>query len=171
MARTRKGLHAMFRGEVDAWAKASNNIEGVFDLGKHEAHADAIYDLLAAPALTIRAVEQFVATVEPGAVLRDRPGLNVVIGNHRPPVGGPDIAGMLADVLHVVNENILSPWEAHVKYETLHPFTDCNGRSGRAVWAWHMHRHYSNPFLEINGNRCDPLHLMYYQALEAGRSD
>src|SRR5215470_3568331 len=27
---------------------------------------------------------------------------------------------------------------AHVRYETLHPYTDGNGRSGRAVWLWHM---------------------------------
>jgi hypothetical protein len=32
----------------------------------------------------------------------------------------------------------VSPWAAHVAYETLHPYTDGNGRSGRAVWLWHM---------------------------------
>ena len=26
----------------------------------------------------------------------------------------------------------------HVEYETLHPFTDCNGRSGRMIWLWQM---------------------------------
>jgi Fic family protein len=32
----------------------------------------------------------------------------------------------------------LSPFAAHVRYEHLHPFTDGNGRSGRAIWAWQM---------------------------------
>ena len=31
-----------------------------------------------------------------------------------------------------------SPFAVHVAYENLHPFMNGNGRSGRALWLWHM---------------------------------
>lgn len=48
------------------------------------------------------------------------------------------------------------PWEVHIAYEMLHPFTDGNGRSGRMLWAWQM-RNFPLDFL----------HTFYYQTLNA----
>ena len=52
------------------------------------------------------------------------------------------------------------PWVFHVQYERLHPFTDGNGRSGRALWAWQMMRRREGLALGF-------LHRFYYQTLVA----
>jgi Fic family protein len=53
------------------------------------------------------------------------------------------------------------PWVMHVEFEKLHPFMDGNGRTGRAIWVWHMLRCGRKPF-EISF-----LHRFYYQTLAA----
>ena len=48
------------------------------------------------------------------------------------------------------------------RYETLHPFMDGNGRSGRILWAWQMIEHNIAPGLSLGF-----LHAYYYQTLAA----
>lgn len=140
---------------IYAFVAESNHIEGITrpptpeEVNTHEW-------FVALPVVTVEALQQFVATYQPGAVLRDRPGLNVRVGNHIPPRGGPEIRGALSAILDQAGD----PWEQHCAYETLHPFTDGNGRSGRALWAWRM-QSYPLGFL----------HHFYYQTLQhVGRS-
>lgn len=101
------------------------------------------------------------------APLRDRNDQCVIVGEHRPPQGGPLIRPRLQGLLSEMQENIVdhgsvpTPYSTHVAYETLHPFMDGNGRSGRAIWAWHMKHVGLDPF------RFGFLHEWYYQSLQA----
>jgi hypothetical protein len=97
--------------------------------------------------------------------LRDRYGMNVRVGSHVPPAGGPEIRGELSDLLGEINAapSELIPWEAHVAYEQLHPFMDGNGRSGRMLWLWQRTAEGHDPFA------LGFLHAAYYEALDIGR--
>ena len=53
------------------------------------------------------------------------------------------------------------PFYIHNKFVNIHPFMDGNGRTGRAIWARQMIRHYSYGF-ELNF-----LHQFYYQSIQA----
>ncbi len=81
------------------------------------------------------------------------------VGNHIAPPGGAGIVAGLNKILDAIEQNSLDAYEAHVAYEDLHPFTDGNGRSGRALWLW------------MKGGQAPLgfLHEFYYQALEHSR--
>jgi hypothetical protein len=114
--------------------------------------------------VTVSELEQFVSIYQPrSARLRSIPGLNVRVGSHVPPKGGAHIVGQLQALLADINaEKKVSPWDAHLQYETLHPFTDCNGRSGRILWYFQMRAsaRYDLGFL----------HAFYYQTLNKCQS-
>ena len=95
-----------------------------------------------------------VTVYQPGAILRDKMGLDVRVGEHSPMKGDPLIRTFLQSILDEMKN--YSPFQTHLYYEDLHPFTDGNGRSGRMLWAWQM------------GSRAfdrDFLHEFYYQTL------
>lgn len=131
----------------------SNRIEGILrapSVAEIEEH-DRFVSL---EKVTIQDLVRFVSVYQPGARLRDEIGLNVRVGNHHPPRGGPEIVTGLLEILKID----WSPWSAHVAYENLHPFTDGNGRSGRALWAQIMVQVYGGYHLGF-------LHHFYYQTL------
>lgn len=112
------------------------------------------------PEITIEEIERFVSVYEPEAKLRDQFGMDVVVGKHKPPIGNPNMRIILSDLISGINN--INIYRFHNLYETLHPFTDCNGRSGRAIWAWMMFNEY----------RTHPesfLHEYYYQSLNNWR--
>lgn len=109
--------------------------------------------------VSVQDLEQFVSVYEPTARLRREHGLNVQVGGYLPPPGGPAVEQSLFSLLLDIEAG-LSPREAHVRYETLHPFSDGNGRSGRMLWAWQM-----GPFQLKLGF----LHMYYYQTLQESR--
>lgn len=139
---------------LEDFVRESNRIEGIFrDPTEDEIVAHKL--LRALPKIAVSDLEIFVAVVQPGAQLRRQIGLNVRVGKHIAPQGGPLIEAQLTDLL----AGDLDAYEKHCIYETLHPFTDGNGRSGRALWLWQMGGEAPIGFL----------HQFYYQTLDAVR--
>lgn len=148
------------RDDLLGFILQSNAIEGIVRAPtavEIEAHAQ----LLAAARLTTGNVTLFVKAVAgPRAVLRDAPNLNVRVGRHVPPPGGPQIRTQFEDLLDRINAAAIEPWAAHVEYETLHPFMDGNGRSGRAIWLWQNETQLGRDLPELSF-----LHAFYYETL------
>ena len=133
----------------------SNHIEGIDRLPYTE-EVEAHERLLALTKVTVADLGEFVAVVQPGAKLRQMSGMNVRVGRHYPPRGGPEIRKRLEAILE--NRDHLDSFLQHMAYEILHPFMDGNGRSGRALW---LHRMGG-----IEGAPLGFLHTFYYQTLD-----
>ena len=148
---------------LEGFVRQSNAIEGITRDPRH-AEVGAHINLLSSPALTVALMREFVGVIQPGAKLRENPGMDVRVGSHVAPPGGPTIRDNLDELLFHCSEQDLTPWDAHLEYETLHPFIDGNGRSGRAIWLWMMEdqgkpTHYPLYFLQA----------FYYQTLSESR--
>jgi hypothetical protein len=140
----------------------SNRIEGINSISSKEIKAAG--DFLDLDEVKIADLERIVEIFQPGAELRLNPGMNVRVGNHTPPPGGPIIRARLEETLMEANGDHLHPCLIHMKYEDLHPFMDGNGRSGRILWAWQMLKHNHSPGLDLGFQ-----HAFYYQVLEIFR--
>lgn len=136
----------------------SNRIEGIpYTTAPDRAAHMRLWDL---EVISTPDVNEFVADVA-RAPIRDQPGMDVVVGDHVPPRGGEGIRHTLDALL--AEAAVTDPYQWHLAYETLHPYMDGNGRSGRAIWAWQMMRRGRDPFV------LGFLHTFYYQALDASR--
>jgi len=147
-------------GFID-FIRESNRIEGILR-DPTESEIAAHERLLKLPELDPTTVGDFQAMIAPGKPIRQRPGMNVRVGNHVAPKGGPTIVDRLKRILALAN-GVSDPWRVHVAFELLHPYMDGNGRTGRAIWAWQMQRLGQDPF------SLPFLHRFYYQTLEASR--
>jgi hypothetical protein len=115
---------------IEEFVRESNFIERIYrdPLGKE---IDELIRFINLDKVTVTELEKFVSIYQPDARLRDKYGLDVRIRSYYPPFGGPEIRQQLEDLL---NKNY-NAYILHIEYEKLHPFTDGNGRSGRALWA------------------------------------
>lgn len=125
------------RTAITEFVRESNAIEGIYRAPTTQELEEA-ERFLARPQVTLKDLLQFVSVYQPDAKLRDTPGLNVMIGGRVAPFGDITIKTRLLDILADANGMTVSPYQLHVRYELLHPFTDCNGRSGRILWLWKM---------------------------------
>ena len=139
------------------FVRESNRIEGILreptddEMMAHGAIANL--EIIRASDL-----EGFVKIVAPRHRLRDQYGLDVRVGDHIAPPGCPEIRTSLEAIVNKAMRGD-SPWQVHIEYETLHPFTDGNGRSGRALWLWQM-----------QAAPIGFLHQFYYQTLSGVRA-
>ena len=139
--------------DLKAFVRESNKIEGIVRVTDAEVLAHA--EFLSMPP-SLPSLARLVSVLQPDARLRDRVGLDVRVGPHVPPPGGPEIKEELIAILR----EAVSAYDTHQAYETLHPFTDGNGRSGRALWLHMMGGYAPLGFL----------HHWYYQSLQNNRS-
>lgn len=160
-----------FIGDMYAFVRESNKIENILRDPTAE-EVSASMDIIKLDVIRVADLENVVNVYTNGyAKLRREFNNNVRVGNHVAPIGGPEIVSRLAEILKGVNDGSLNPYEAHVRYETLHPFEDGNGRSGRILWAWQMVRNYTNPHIHgwNPGIKIQFLHAFYYQTLQFSR--
>jgi Fic family protein len=148
-----------------AFVRESNAIEGITRKPR-DAEVEAHRAFLKLEAPTVAGLVALVAVLQPNAELRDRPEVDgVQVGDHVAPPSGPLIRAVLEDILEAASDldGEDTPYSVHLSYETLHPFTDGNGRSGRALWLWQM-LETGKPEWTLGF-----LHAWYYQSLSGGR--
>lgn len=149
----------MDKQRLEQFIRESFRIEGIHRQPS-SAEMEAHEQLLALPVVTVSDLQQFVSVIQPGAVLRDRLGLDVRVGDYVAPSGGPEVRADLVDMLQLIQMAQSDSWphKCHKAYERLHPFTDGNGRSGRALWLWQHCKRGTYMGLGF-------LHQWYYESL------
>lgn len=144
---------------IKDFLKESNAIENIHrEPTQHEVYMTDAF--LASKLVTTKKLCALVDVYQLGAKLRIAPGMNVSIGGRMCPYGGPGVGYVLDELLDTINDGKLTPYEAHIYYERLHPFTDGNGRTGRALWLWMMEREANQSVAPLGF-----LQTIYYQML------
>lgn len=131
----------MDKKEIYDFVVESNRIEKIFR-DPTEEELDEFTRFMRVDKVNLYELIKFIAVYQPDAKLRNEYGLNVRINGYCPPFGSPNMAMDLENLL----KQDYDAYNLHIAYERLHPFTDCNGRSGRALWAW-KNKNISGGFL------------------------
>lgn len=140
-----------------AFAHESNLIENINDPRRDLVHAAALEKFLAVDVINTLHLQVFVRAIQPDAKLRVNLNDRVWIGGREAMPGDkvvPALINLLDSITHHQPTRLV-----HLRYEYIHPFTDGNGRSGRALWLWQMleQQAYQGEF--------GFLQMFYYQTL------
>lgn len=88
--------------------------------------------------------------------------IQVYVGKHVPPAAHM-VPSLMMDYLSTFEA--MDPIEAHVRFETIHPFVDGNGRTGRMLLWWHQLKVGQEPTLFFN----DEKQVKYYPLFSGDR--
>lgn len=124
--------HITFRGRLMEFAKESNRIEGITNEGANERMFEKLEAFLKLKKLTVDNVCDF----NEWGILRELEHMNVRIGGNLCFPGGKQVTKYFESIINTLDKR--SAYINHVDFERLHPFTDGNGRTGRAIWLWQM---------------------------------
>lgn len=119
-------------------ARSSSAIEGVFDQDAHNTHHQALTAFIKGPVdkpgllKMHRTMFQGKDYAQPGRYRT----IHVEVGRYRPPPPR-EVPDLMDEFFYYVNlpgrfPIVQAAW-AHIQFETIHPFADGNGRTGRAV--------------------------------------
>lgn len=148
----------------------SNLIEGIDDPAEIDQSLVAWNDLITRKVLGHAAIckTQKVITLHQHNLMPHQRGyyrsmsqVNVIVGGYVAP------SHTMVELLMgnwVLDYASLTPWEAHVRFEKIHPFVDGNGRTGRMLMWWHELSLGQEPTLIKASER-----QAYYAKLKEGR--
>lgn len=123
--------------EIQKFLEMSNAIEGI-DEPVTQSDVDVVWMFINKDTVYVQDVNDLVYYFQPDARLRDGIGCHaaVKLGDYTPPPAGHHILDRLNELLVKVNLYVENPYQAydlHIEYESLHPYSDGNGRSGRIL--------------------------------------
>ena len=150
--------------DLSPFVMESNRIEGI--LPTTQAEVDATTKLVSDTGVVgVRELEQYIEIIAPHAQLRDKIGLDVQISDYRPTLGGPHVRDTLVRILKFMglsSNDLINSYLLHKEYENLHPWTDGNGRSGRALWLRQIYWNDNATFRLVM--KLGFLHIWYYHS-------
>lgn len=126
---------AALGGWVPDFVRVSNRMAGI-TRDPTAAEISAHRGLLAVNSLRVENLELFIRHIAPGA------GLRVALEAESEPEveASDDLRADLATIILAAQTQSASPSRVHRIYRQLRPFTDGNGRCGRAFWMWQVMR-------------------------------
>lgn len=128
-----------FRSRLMEFAKESNRIEGITNSEANERMFNKLEAFLKIEYLQLSDIFEF----NEYGVFRDKLGMDVRVGDYYPPKGRKNLIEEVRLLLDFINEKKYDAIQAHHIFESIHLFTDGNGRVGRAIWLWQMVRQHN----------------------------